>query len=598
MSPILFEDRTRIINAHHENGQYIMYWMRTAVRTDHNPALIRALELAQKHNLPFFVYHAISEHYPFASRRHHQFILEGAKDITKKFKDLDISYYFHIEREGHRGPHLQTLASNARVVITEEMPVPFLRFWTDKVALDTGVCFHLVDTSCVVPMMHSKRAPTRAFQFRDQYTDIRTHNLRTLEFPNLNSYTIPPLKDFEVPFTPVDLSTEDFTDILNHCDIDHSVFPVTDTIGGSTHAQKRWAQFKKQGLRQYHNRRNNPTQNGVSRLSAYFHYGMISTFQVAQESQSYGKGGEKFLDELLIWRELAYHWCYHIQKPQHWTALPTWAQQTLQQHDADAREYQYSWQTLRYAETDDALWNDCQNSLNRHGELHNNLRMTWGKQLRPWVDGSKKALRMVLDLNNRLALDGRDPASYGGILWCFGLFDRPFKPDKPIWGTVRTRNTEGHTGRLNHSMYNQHIRRQQHTPVDFHYDGDGFVGALLYRILNQYGLNLSISTDSTLVLPTNLESKSTVERLEVRSWQDAGWIDIKGNLLTWTDNGIQFWKSIWDQAIKSPITQNTIRLSAVSNNTNPVRELQSILKMVHQHLQPVQNTHTEQMTLW
>ena len=34
------------------------------------------------------------------------------------------------------------------------------------------------------------------------------------------------------------------------------------------------------------------------------------------------------------------------------------------------------------------------------------------------------------------ALDGRDPNSYGGIMWIFGKFDRPFYP-RPIYGTVR-----------------------------------------------------------------------------------------------------------------------------------------------------------------
>ena len=29
----------------------------------------------------------------------------------------------------------------------------------------------------------------------------------------------------------------------------------------------------------------------------------------------------------------------------------------------------------------------------------------------------------AIDLNHRYALDGRDPASFGGLLWCFGAFD-------------------------------------------------------------------------------------------------------------------------------------------------------------------------------
>jgi deoxyribodipyrimidine photo-lyase len=37
---------------------------------------------------------------------------------------------------------------------------------------------------------------------------------------------------------------------------------------------------------------------------------------------------------------------------------------------------------------------------------------------------------------DRYALDGRDPNTYTGVGWCFGLHDRPF-PERKIYGTVR-----------------------------------------------------------------------------------------------------------------------------------------------------------------
>jgi len=45
-------------------------------------------------------------------------------------------------------------------------------------------------------------------------------------------------------------------------------------------------------------------------------------------------------------------------------------------------------------------------------------------------------------LNNKYALDGRDPNSYTGILWCFGLFDRPWAPERPVLGRVRYMSSE------------------------------------------------------------------------------------------------------------------------------------------------------------
>ena len=62
------------------------------------------------------------------------------------------------------------------------------------------------------------------------------------------------------------------------------------------------------------------------------------------------------------------------------------------------------------------------------GELHNNVRMTWGKAIPAWTRTPEEARRALVAMNHRYALDGRDPSSYGGLYWCLGLFDRPSHP--------------------------------------------------------------------------------------------------------------------------------------------------------------------------
>lgn len=72
------------------------------------------------------------------------------------------------------------------------------------------------------------------------------------------------------------------------------------------------------------------------------------------------------------------------------------------------------------------------------GELHNNLRMKWGKAFLPWQATPDEAIAACCHVNHRYALDGCDPCSYGGILWCFGLFDKPMGADStPIFGSLR-----------------------------------------------------------------------------------------------------------------------------------------------------------------
>ena len=80
-----------------------------------------------------------------------------------------------------------------------------------------------------------------------------------------------------------------------------------------------------------------------------------------------------------------------------------------------------------------------QYSLVRNGELHNNLRMGWGKALLEWSESPQEALERLVYLNDKYALDGQAPPSYGGLMWCLGLFDSPKGGDRPITGSLRTR---------------------------------------------------------------------------------------------------------------------------------------------------------------
>ena len=96
----------------------------------------------------------------------------------------------------------------------------------------------------------------------------------------------------------------------------------------------------------------------------------------------------------------------------------------------------YSPDELERAETSDPLWNAAQRQLVCEGRVHNYLRMLWGKKIIEWCPHPRHALDVMIHLNNKYALDGRDPNSYSGIFWCFGRYDRPW-PERPIFGKVR-----------------------------------------------------------------------------------------------------------------------------------------------------------------
>ncbi len=78
--------------------------------------------------------------------------------------------------------------------------------------------------------------------------------------------------------------------------------------------------------------------------------------------------------------------------------------------------------------------------------------MYWGKKLIEWSKTPKHAYRTALKLNNRYFIDGRDPNSYCGVGWIFGLHDRPWT-ERPIFGKVRYMNARGLERKFNIQAY-------------------------------------------------------------------------------------------------------------------------------------------------
>src|SRR5699024_6608110 len=108
--------------------------------------------------------------------------------------------------------------------------------------------------------------------------------------------------------------------------------------------------------------------------------------------------------------------------------------QTIKEHASDTRDVIYDLETLAQSKTYDDIWNAAQTQLREEGRMHNYLRMLWGKKVLQWTPDAETAFEYLVELNNRYALDGRDPNSYAGILWVFGKFDRAWGPEREVFG--------------------------------------------------------------------------------------------------------------------------------------------------------------------
>ena len=187
-------------------------------------------------------------------------------------------------------------------------------------------------------------------------------------------------------------------------------------------------------------------------MSAYVNLGMICPRRMARDAQA--AGAVKFLSEFLGFRESSHLWC--LLHPGGYAdasvAVPAWAKAQLSADYASAPTLT----ALESGQTGDVSWDDCQRCLVISGELHNNVRMAWGKAIPHWHGAAlsssssaaaaaasataemaavphhqtpatrlQAALDLLIHLNDKFALDGGAAPSYGGLLWCLGWRDRP-----------------------------------------------------------------------------------------------------------------------------------------------------------------------------
>ena len=148
------------------------------------------------------------------------------------------------------------------------------------------------------------------------------------------------------------------------------------------------------------------------------------------------------MDQLMTWREIGFNMCVQEANYDRYESLPAWAQKTLNDHAADTRPYVYSLEEFESARTHDTLWNAAQRQLVLEGRIHNYLRMLWGKKILHWSQTPREALDIMIQLNNKYALDGRDPNSYSGIFWVLGRYDRAWGPEREVFGKIRYMTSE------------------------------------------------------------------------------------------------------------------------------------------------------------
>jgi deoxyribodipyrimidine photo-lyase len=446
-------------------GGFVLYWMVAARRANHNFALQRAVEQARALGKGLVVLETLRCNYPHAADRFHAFLIDGMADNALAFGRCRVRYLPYVEPQPDAARGLvETLAAGASLVVSDDTPVPHLRHLVDAVAGKLPVAVEKVDSNGILPLAASERVFGSAHDFRRAAQKILAAHLT--EGPLADPFDGVLLKP--VPLLPPEIAQRwpvaEVSKLaadhgrLRALPIDHSVAPV-ETRGGRRAARQALKAFLETRLERYEEGRNHPDDEATSGLSPYLACGHISVHEVLGELarregwsvdrvSASGDGSregwwgltpaaEAFLDELVIWRELGYNFAAKREDARQFDALPGWARTTLAAHAADPREHTYSIEQLQAGQTHDEVWNSAQRQLVREGKVHGYLRMLWGKKILEWSSTPQEALGRMLHLNDRWALDGSNPNSTSGITWCLGRYDRPWAPERPIYGTVR-----------------------------------------------------------------------------------------------------------------------------------------------------------------
>lgn len=263
---------------------------------------------------------------------------------------------------------------------------------------------------------------------------------------------MPKLNEFLTEFPPVAVHPHhgkvrpphiDWNQALKTVNVDKSVDEIKWIHPGTKAAFAMLDSFVKERLRNYKKLRNDPVQQhiAVSNLSPYFHFGQLSpqraVLEVQKSSGRFKESVDSFINEAVIWRELAENFCYYNLNYDNLNGAKDWAKATLSIHSKDKRDYIYNLEQFEQAKTHDNMWNAAQLEMKVTGKMSGYMRMYWAKKILEWTNSAEEAIVIAVYLNDRWSMDGRDPNGYLGIMWSIaGVNDRAFS-ERSVIGKIR-----------------------------------------------------------------------------------------------------------------------------------------------------------------
>jgi len=429
----MLRERTRVLNSveppskdddDEKKGKKgcVVYWMQRDVRTADNWALLLASHLAETQQVPLRVVYALPPpppptnddgdeipdlvHLPM-TERHGKFLIGGLECVYNELKELSVplDVVMPTKHEQVGETVFQCVQpKSCQTVVTDFSPLRHYRQWIELQASplfeEAQIPFYQVDTHNIVPVWIA--------------SDKREYGARTIR-PKINKLVgtylekIPKLqKQFSFQANKGEKLTqfkrEMYEDFLQ---MDSSVKELDWTKPGTEAALEQAQFFFDNGLKKFDELRNNPNErNIISNLSPWINHGHVSFQRLAlavKKLNKYPSGTAAYIEEGVVRRELSDNYVYYAPNDyDKLSAAYDWAQETLDTHASDPREYVYSLSEFERGETHDDLWNAAQLQAVRDGKMHGFLRMYWCKKILEWTESPEIALRTALYLNDKL----------------------------------------------------------------------------------------------------------------------------------------------------------------------------------------------------
>ncbi len=435
--------RVKTLRTGRFSGKAVLYWMQRDKRVYDNWALIASQYAAIKNRVPLYVCFQYTGDNRESNIRHYEFLFKGLEQTAQTLEQHNIRFFL---LKGYAKDTIPKLIQEHSIgtLIVDYSPLKVYKNRIKKVLEKIQIPFFQVDAHNIVPVWKAS-----------DKKEFAAHTIRKKITNNLVNYLTEYPKIIKHPYGEKRENKFSLLEIMDNLNIDVSVQSVSWIEPGESAANKSLILLN-QSLNNYDVHRNDPNKNALSNLSPYFHYGHLSSQRAVLEIKKFNiprNDKAAFIEQVIVRKELADNFCEYEINYDYFDGFHPWAQNTLNEHRNDEREYLYPKQQFEEAETHDDLWNAAQKQMMTTGKMHGYMRMYWAKKIMEWSPSPEIAQQIAIDLNDKYQLDGRDPNGYTGIAWSIGgIHDRAWF-ERPVYGKIRYMNYNGCKSKFDVAKY-------------------------------------------------------------------------------------------------------------------------------------------------